>query len=440
MGNSTSSPQKIGLWTSTSLVIGNMIGAGVFLMPAALATYGGISLFGWLFSAAGSILLAGVFSKLSKLLPNVNGGPYAYTKRGFGDFTGFLVAWGYWISVCCANAAITVSLVGSMSVFCPLLATNSIVAVLTGLQVLWFLTWINTRGVVASGIVQFITTVLKLAPLLFIAIGGVFFIKFANFIPFNISGVSNFSAITATAAMTLYAFLGVECATIPAGSVEKPEKTIPRATMLGTLITTLVYVLGTMSVMGVIPAKDLQHSVTPFADAAVIIWGENARYWVGAGVAIAAFGALNGWILIQGQIPYAVAKDKLFPAILGKENKEGAPGPGIIISSVLVSVFMYMNYSKGLVDQFKFLIMLSTLTTIIPYLFSAAAYIIISMESSNIKKISWAGVIIMAALAFAYSLWAMAGLGEETVYWGFILLICGTPFYVLILWRNKKNT
>lgn len=429
---------KLGLWTSTSLVVGNMIGAGVFLMPAALAAYGGISLFGWIFAAIGAFLLAKVFSNLSKLMPQANGGPYAYSRKGLGDFAGFLVAWGYWISIWCTNAAIAVSLVSALSTFFPVLATNAVIAVVTGLGAIWFLTWINTLGIVTSGKVQLITTVLKIIPLLLVAVVGLFFLKLKNFIPFNTSGGSDFAAITATATLTFFAFLGLECATIPSGSVANPEKTIPRATMLGTFFATVIYILSSISIMGMISAKDLQHSVTPFADAAAIIWGGSARYWVSAGVAIAAFGALNGWILIQGQIPFAIAKDKLFPAVFSKENKKGVPASGSIIGSVLVSVLMIMNYTKGLAEQFKFLILLTTLTVLVPYLFSAASYIIIRLENKYLKSgTSWVQAIVLASLAFLFSLWAIAGSGQEIVYWGFMLLMAGVPFYVMILWKKK---
>ena len=428
---------KLGLWTSTSLVVGNMIGSGVFLMPAALAAYGGISLFGWIFAAAGAFLLAKVYSNLSKLLPQADGGPYAYTRKGFGDFAGFLVAWGYWISIWCTNAAIAVALVSALSTFFPILASSALVAVSTGLAAIWLLTWVNTRGVVTSGKLQLITTILKIVPLLLVSLGGLLFFKVKNFVPFNSSGTSDFAAITATATLTFFAFLGLECATIPSGSVNNPEKTIPKATMLGTLIATIIYILSSVSVMGMIPSKELQQSVTPFADAAVIIWGSSARYWVSAGVAVAAFGALNGWILIQGQIPYAIAKDNLFPAVFGKLNKKEVPAAGVIIGSILVSVVMTMNYTKGLVEQFKFLILLSTLTVLVPYLFSSAAYIAIKIEKKYFAG-KWFQSVILALLAFSFSLWTVAGAGQDTVYWGFILLMAGVPFYVWILWKKNK--
>ena len=436
MQSASESKNKLGLWTSTSLVAGNMIGAGVFLLPAALATYGSISLVGWLVATIGALLMAKVFSNLSKLMPQANGGPYAYSHKGLGDFSGFLVAWGYWISIWTSNAAITVSLISALSTFFPILATNAIAAIITGLAFIWLLTWINTLGIVTSGKLQLVTTVLKIIPLLLVGFVGLFYMKVSNFLPFNSTGGNSFAAITATATLTFFSFLGLECATVPSGSVINPEKTIPRATMLGTGLVAIIYIVSSTSIMGMIPANVLQHSVTPFADAAAIIWGNSARYWVSAGVAIAAFGALNGWILIQGQLPAAIAKDNLFPAIFGKENKKGVPATGIVISSVLVSLLMIMNFSKSLAEQFKFLILMSTFSVLLPYLFSSASYIIIRINKKVTGK--WIPAIVLALLAFSFSLWAIAGAGQETVYWGFIFLIAGTPFYVWII-RNNKN-
>jgi APA family basic amino acid/polyamine antiporter len=429
---------KLGLWTSTSLVVGNMIGAGVFLMPAAMAAFGGIGLLGWLFSAIGSFFLAKVFSNLSKLIPNVTGGPYVYTRAGFGDFAGFLVAWGYWIANCGANAAIVISFISAMSVFFPVLATNTLMAVTIGLGSIWLITGINSLGVALSGKFQLVTTILKLLPLVLISVGGLFFIKTQNFHPFNLSGESVFSAITRTATMTMFAFVGIECATIPAGSIEHSEKTVSRATMLGMLISTIVYILGSISIMGIIPAAQLTQSATPYADAAAIIYGPAARYLASAGVAIAAFGALNGWTLIQGQVPYAVAKDKLFPGIFGRLNKRGVPGIGMAISSGVTSLLLLMNYTKGLVEQFKFLLLLATLSILIPYLLSAGAYIILGTKKNALHKASRVSVVVLGLLAFVYSLWEIAGSGAQTVYYGFLFLMLGVPFYIWLSYKKHQ--
>jgi APA family basic amino acid/polyamine antiporter len=439
--NSTSltTPSKLGLWTSTSLVLGNMIGAGVFLMPTTLASFGGISVVGWVCSALGAFLLAKVFANLSKIMPIADGGPYAYSRRGLGDFAGFLVAWGYLVSVCCANAAIAVSFVSALSTFIPALATHSQLAIATGFAVIWLLTWINSLGILTSGKVQLVMTILKIIPILAIGIVGLFFIHIQNFIPFNNSGTSTLAAITATTTFTFYAFLGIECATIPSGSVVNPEKNIPKATIYGTLIATFIYISSTVSIMGMIPSSQLQQSVTPFADAAVLLWGEASKYWVSAGVAIAAMGALNGFILIQGQLPYALAKDKLFPAVFAKTNNKGVPAIGMAISSVFISLIMSMNYTKGLAAQFKFLILLSTLTVLIPYLFSTAAYLIIRFQYSFKSAFQKAMAIVLALSAFLFSMWIVIGSGQEVVYWGFLLSMSSVPIYAWVV-RKRKLT
>lgn len=340
--------KEIGLWTTTSLVIGNMIASGIFMLPATLAIYGGISLIGWLISGAGALCLAFVYSWLSRLQPSATGGPYAYTREGMGSFAAFLVVWGYWISVWCTNAAIAVAFVSYLTAFIPALGNNPVLAVGTGLSAIWFLTWINTKGIREAGVVQVITTVLKLAPLLVITIGGLFYLNLDHFVPFNVSSQSNLSAITSTTTLTLFAFLGLECATIPSGNVKNAEKTVSKATIIGTLLTTFIYLAGTVAVMGLIPPTVLHDSQAPFADAAASIWGEEARYLVAGGAVVSTFGALNGYILIQGQMPMAAARDQLFPRIFAKENKNGTPAIGIVISSVLISVLMSLNFTRTL--------------------------------------------------------------------------------------------
>jgi len=433
-------PAKLGLWTSTSLVVGGMIGAGVYLVPASMAKYGSISLVGWLFAALGTFFVAKVFGGLSKMIPGAAGGLYAYTRHGFGDFAGFLVGWGYYFSVVTANAAIVKAFVGAMDIFIPGLASNPLYAIPTGLSAIWLLTWINTRGIKATGIVQLATTILKILPLVVIAVGGLFFIKAANFHPFNTTKSSVFEAITSSAAIAMFALIGIECATIPAESIENPGKTVSRATMIGLFVTVAVYFLGSVSIMGNIPPSVLLHSKSPYADAAASIFGNSARYWAAGGMAIAAFGCLNGWILVQGQIPFAIAQDKLFPGAFGWINKKGAPWFGIIVSSILVSLFMSMNYTKGLVDQFNFLSLLATINTLVPYIFCAAAYIIIRFTKKETYSGGWVGAIFIATMAFSYSLWAVAGAGESSVFWGFLLLMAGIPFYVWVLYKKKANT
>ena len=424
MPNNTTS-KKIGLWSSSSLVLGNMIGSGIFLLPASLAAYGGISIVGWIVSALAALALAKVFAGLSKRFPET-GGPYVFAKKGFGDFPGFLVAWGYWIAIIATNAAITVTMLSYLSVFFPILNTSPLSAILTGLTTIWFLTYINSRGVKEAAWVQLITTILKLVPLILVAIVGIFFINIEHFQPFNLSEESSFSAITITTTLTLFAFLGMESATIPADNIDDPTKTIPKATFIGTWVAIIVYILGSIAVMGIIPPETLAVSEAPFADAAVLIFGEYARKWVALGVVISTFGALNGWIMMQGQIPLAAAKDKLFPAFFSKLNRNEIPLGGLVFSSILISVLMLMNYSKSLIKAFEFMILLATLTALVPYLFATATHLLFALRSG--KKWEW----IWGSLAFLFSMWAVVGCGEEIVFYGFLVLMTGIPFYVWI--------
>jgi len=418
---------------ATALVVGNMIGSGVFLLPASLGAFGGVSVLGWLFTSVGAMVLALTFARLSRLMPKA-GGPYAYTRAGFGDFAAFLVAWGYWISVCAGNAAIAVALVGYLAFFWRPLAENPAMAAAAAVGSIWILTWVNARGVRQAGGVQLVTTILKLVPLIAIGTVGLLYLDFDNFTPFNTSGQSTISAITATAALTLWAFLGVESATIPAGDVEQPERTIPRATVIGTVVAAFVYISGTVAVMGILPPSVLTDSTAPFADAASSVWGPWAAGTIAAGAAFSCFGALNGWIMLQGQLPLAVAMDGLFPAVFGRVSKQGTPVAGLVLSSALVTLIVFTNYTKGLVGAFTFIILLATVTVLVPYVFSSMALVLASLRSSSTggaKRIT--APVILGSLAFLYSLWAVAGSGRDAVFWGFILLLAGLPAYVWIV-------
>jgi APA family basic amino acid/polyamine antiporter len=433
--------RSMGLWMATALVVGNMVGSGVFLLPASLAdTAGPISLLGWLFTGAGAILLALVFANLARALPRT-GGPYAYARRAFGDFAGFQTAWGYWIAIWAGNAAIAVAFVGYLAVFWPELGTHNLLAALVGIALIWLVTLINVLGARESGHVQLATTILKFVPLALIGVIGLFFIDGGNYEPFSPNG-SDIGLLSTTAALTLWAFIGLESATVPADEVKDPERTIPRATIIGTVLATLLYVVATVSIMGIIPTSELAASTSPFADAAGSIFGGGWDKVIAAVALVSTFGALNGWILLQGRIPLAAAEDGMFPPQFAKVHGERrTPVFGLVVSSVLVSGLMLMNYTKGLVDTFTFVILLATLTTLVPYAFSAAAQIhlwLVERESFNPKHL--VRDVAVAFFAFAYSLWAIAGAGDDIVTKGFLLLLGGIPVYIGMKWWQKRTS
>ncbi|MGH8290559.1 MAG: amino acid permease [Steroidobacteraceae bacterium] len=425
--------RSLGLATTTSVVIGNMVGSGIFLLPASLAAYGIYSLWGWVISAAGALLLARVFSRLARRAP-LAGGPYAYPREVFGDFAGFLLAWMYWISIAAAVAAIAVAFASYLATFVPILATRPLAGAAAALAATWLLTGVNILGVRAAGRLQLITVILKLCPLLVLGLFGIFYFN-PHMLVSGDSGQSPPVAIDASAALTMWAFLGLECATIPADHVENPERTIPRATYIGTGIAAVFYILCTTAVMGVIPAGSLVHSNAPFADAAKLLWGGWAGNLIAAAAIISCFGALNGWILMSGQFPQAAARDHLFPKLFATEWGRGTPVPGMLLSSIIASIVILTSYSRGLVGMFNVMILIATFYTLVPYMLCALAELLLGRGGKARGR-----NIALASLAFAFTLWATAGAGSETLYWGTLIMLAGLPLYVWQKWSRAEQS
>ena len=435
MRPSTGSKRPIGFWMAVALVMGNMIGSGIFLLPSSLAPFGGLSLVGWLVSSAGAVALALVFARLARLDPAA-GGPYAYTRRAFGDFAGFFVAWGYWISMWSSLGALAVAFVGYLDPFVPTLVRSPIAAAVMAVGTVWILVGVNVVGVRSAGWVQGITTVLKIVPLAGVGLAGLFAFDASHF-EISQTGVGPIlSGVSATAALTLWAFLGLEGATVPSGSIANPERTIPRATMVGTIITAAIYIVSTVGVTSLLDPVTLGRSTAPYSDAARTLAGDAAARLVALGAAISCFGALNGWVLLVGQLPLAVARDGLFPGIFARVSPQDTPAAGMVIAGVLATALVAMNYTRDLVGLFTFIILLSTLSTLVPYVFSSLAVFLIPDATPTGPQRLRAGAATVAALAFAYSLWAIGGAGAETVYWGFLLLLAGLPVYVTVVRRR----
>lgn len=434
---------KIGLGIATALVIGNMVGSGVFLLPSSLAPYGGISLIGWLFTATGAFLLALVFSRMAHSYPQT-GGPYAYSRRAFGDFIGFQTAWGYWIAAWLGNVAIAVAFVGYLGHFWSTASGNTttdhVIQAVVAAAAIWLLTAVNVLGVKQGGMVQGVTTVLKMLPLAAVAFIAIFWIQGSNFTPFNPSGESPFGAVSSVAALTLWAFIGLESATIPAQDVRDPSRNIPRATTVGLLVTAAVYILGTTAVVGIVPAESLATSTAPFADAATEIWGGWAGDIVAVGAIVSTFGALNGWILLQGQMPLAAAMDRLFPKAFGRLNRWGAPGFGIVVSSVLLTLFMIPNYNSSTVDRFTEFILLATTTTLIAYIYGAAAYMMLLVsDRRRLAPRHVAMEMTLGTAATAYAVWALYGAGYQSATWAVLMILLGIPVYVWLKHQSVKE-
>jgi arginine:agmatine antiporter len=421
--------KSLGVAACTAIVVGNMVGSGFYLSPSALAPYGVLAILSWIVMGGGAICLGLTFARLSRLAP-ATGGPYAYSRMGFGDFAGFLVAWGYWISIWASLPAIAVAFTGSLFKILPALQGNRPAAIIITLGAIWLVVLTNLRGVKEAGIVAELTTYSKMVPFVAIAIIGLLFIQPQNLAEFNPSGQSLLASAATLAPLTMFAYLGLESATVPAGDVKDPVRTIPRSTILGVSIAALLYVLGTTVVLGVVPRDELVKSAAPFADAARIMWGGWAADIVGVAVMISSLGALNGWTLLMGQVPMAAAQDKLFPALFGRVSSRGVPAVGVIVSAVFATILLLVQASGGAGFQafYSLVVNLATMTAVVPYAFCALAGGLITARAAGGGPVPKLGAI--EWIAFVFSIFTLYGCGPEAVLYGFVLLMLGIPVYV----------
>lgn len=313
---------------------------------------------------------------------------------------------------------------------------------LVALAALWLPAAANFAGTRWVGTVQVVSTVLKFVPLLLVATIGLFFVHADNFGPFNASGQSTPGAVAAAAALLLYSFLGVESAAVSAGEVEDPERNVGRASVLGTVASALVYILGIVAVFGLVPHDKLVHSGAPFADAVNAITGGS---WGGTAIALVAVasitGCLNGWILMAAQMPYAAARDGLFPKPFAKVGKGGVPGFGVWAVAVLGTLLIALNYTAGPDTTFRVLVLITTFTGCVPYLLSAAAqlYWLARGTRERVRPAGLARDLTVAALSFAFSFWLIAGAGYAAVYQGVLFLFAGIPVYVWLRGRRRET-
>lgn len=430
--------KKLGLISLISLVTGNMIGSGVFILPADLARIGSISLLSWVFTAVGAFMLAMVFSKLSNLVTQP-GGPYVYVDQGTGKFTGFITAFFYWIYTGVGNVAITVALIGYLRVFFPQLEDPNI-GMLLGICILGTIVMINFSGVSKAGMVQLITTIFKIIPLAAVAVfgWGCFHLDYITN-NFNVSHTSNLSAFSHAATLTLWAFMGIESATVPSGSVDNPSRNIPLATLIGTIIAVVLYMVCSTVIMGIIPPEALANSTSPFAAAATVIFGRIGGLIVAAGAVVSCFGCLNGWVLLQSQIAMTIADNGLFPKILAKRNKNNAPGWGLIINFIILSSLLWFTKNPNLVSQFQLIILVASTTCLFVYFSVSISTLTILKAHDEVKSKSSKIYAIIAILTSCYSIWAFCGAGKEIVYYVTVLSMLGSLYYCINMIRYHKQ-
>ena len=427
MDNQAGKPQTIGIWITTALVVGTIIGSGIFMLPVSLAPLGRNVLIGWVISGAGVLCIAFAMARLSRLGGD---GIQANIEREFGPIVGFLVAWAFWVSNWVAQASVAIAAASALSFAGPQYGGQD--AILLGaIGWLVILTAINAMGVRAAGGFSLITVAIKLLPIL--AVIWLFIERGASgaaYEPLPPLAIS-FANIAAATALTFFAFTGFESATTPVGKVRDPGRTIPRALIGGTAFVVALYLVAGTAIQLLLPAEVVAASPAPFADALVSRWGNGAATFAALTIAVAAIGCLNGLILATGELGYAMGLRGDLPAIMAKTRGINTPVVSQMVGTGLSILLLLANSSRATASLFTFIILLSTATVVIVYLTAALAAWKVSPARAA-RAVIATGILFLA--------FATYGIGAEPVLWSLVLLAIGLAIRTVMHRLNSRKS
>ncbi|HET9355539.1 MAG TPA: amino acid permease [Sphingomicrobium sp.] len=417
---------KLGTWMTMALVVGGIIGAGIFMLPVALAPFGPNAIIAWLVSGAGVLCIA---FALARLVTSDGAGLQAYVERGFGPSAGFLVAWSFCFSQWAANAALAIAAASAVSRIDSTFASPTAIALL-GIGLIAFLTLVNAAGARAMGRLAVITTLLKILPLIaavvLVAVNSGEGRALEPLAPMPVT----LDNISAAVALTLYALTGFENATAPVGKVRDPARTIPRAMLLGLAFVALLYLLSSTAVLLVLPQGQAAASAAPFADALATRWGESAAILAALGMAVSAFGCLNGGIMVAGELSYSMALRGDLPRPLALTRGINTPVVSQVVGAILAVVLVLLNSSKTTAGLFTFVVLLSTVGALVIYLVGSLAAI-------RLRPSPPAMLIILVGIGF--SLFAFYGAGLEANLWGLALIGGGFAIRALVRAASRST-
>ena len=409
--------RPFGVWTATALVVGGMIGAGIYVQPAQLAPYGWTGALAWLVAIPGAMLLAYVLTKLTQARPQATG-IVEIVGDTLGPLPGVLVGWSYWIAVLSANAIIAVTAVRYAGSLVPALTSSELATALASTVLVWALTALNLGGARGAGRFQVATTVLKLLPLAAVVM---ILIGLAAFEParFVANEQPPFAADQFTTALTLAFFpmIGFEAASLAAERVQNPARNVMRATLWGAAFTGLFYVIISNGIVFALPPAQVAASDAPIAMFVASYWGMGASLIVAAFASISAIGCLNGWVLMQGELPLGMARAGLLPRFLSSTSARDVPTAAILLGSVFISVLILSGAIPGMTGVLTFMLQLTTAATLWFY----ASACVVAIRLGLVRPLAWIGL--------AVSAWVLWGCGTEAVLLSIGLMLTAVPLY-----------
>jgi APA family basic amino acid/polyamine antiporter len=423
--------RKIGFWSVFALVTGSQIGSGVFMLPANLAPFGILSLLGWVISGFGAIALALVFASLCAHFPKT-GGPHAYVKEAFGTSASFFTGWTYWTISWVSTTAVIVATVGYLT---PIIGQHSSnVYLALEMLLLIAITGLNLKGVAIAGRAEFILTFLKFIPLLILPVVAMFYFDMSSFmIEESVKNSSTTHSLAQVTLLTLWGFIGLESATTPAGSVENPSKTIPRAIVFGTTCVAFLYFINSVGIMGLIPGDVLMHSKAPYVDATQCIFSGHWHLGVSVIAAVVCIGTLNAWVLSSGQIALGLAEDKLIPSVFAKKNGNGAPLWALLASSIGIFPLLILTANDSLAGQISSIIDFSVVAFLFVYLICGFSFFKLMIQKNELSYFS----LFYGLIACGFCCWIIYETPLKTLLVAGLFTASGLPIY---LWRKYRKT
>jgi APA family basic amino acid/polyamine antiporter len=415
--------RKLGLLGAIALVMGNMIGSGIFLLPASLAPYGWNAVAGWVVTIAGAVCLAHVLATISRCHPRAIG-PAELVEHSFGPLAGFLIGFAFWISVWAGCATIAIAAVSYLSSFVPVLGEYP---ALSAVGVIWLVTLVNLAGVRAAAGFQLVTLLLKLLPLaLVVMLVGLVLVERGGeaLPPLPTEGLS-LGPINAAAAIALWAMVGFEAACAASAKIADPQRNVARATMIGAALTGLIYLLVCSGISLMLPVDQVAGSEAPFALFVATYWSPGPAALIGLFIAVGAIGAVNGWTLVQAELPAEMARRRMMPGWFEGALANGVHHRGLILSSALASLLVLSNSSRTMGGLFTFMALLTTAVTLWLYLACAAA----ALKQRLALPTAFAGG--------AFGIWSLVGAGWQVTGLSLLLMAAGLPLY---WWTRRERS
>lgn len=422
--------KKMGLLGASSLVVANMVGTGLFLLPSTLANIGSISLFGWIAAAIGASALGLVFAHLGMVEPQA-GGPYAYARDHLGPFAAFQTNFLYWGANVIGNVAIAVSVTGYLAVFFPVLKSPWFANACSA-GIIWLFIWLNTRGANVVGHFTTVSTVAGILPIAFVGLLGWLWFRPELFqAGWNPGELPTITAITHSASIALWAFLGVESAAVSAGVIENPKRNVPLATVIGLVVSTVIYVACCTVMMGLLPNAELRTSGAPFAEAARVMLGPWAAVVISLAAIMKAAGALVGWILIVAQSAQAAAQDGMFASSFAVTNQHGMPSRNLVITGVLMTILLALTTSPNVATQFATITSATVVLMALPYIYSVVAMWRLN-RTIGITVTRRNCLVVVGLLACVYCVGVVLGQSAELDRQAFLVMLISTPLFAAV--------